>query len=435
MGLNKNHKVQEYINSVCVQIKNRRAHKEIQIELLGHIEETSLEYLATGATEDEAAERAIKQMGNAELVGRQLNKIHKTQPEWIILLITILFASFGLLVMYFIDIKGTLYSNIHVFKKSLVFTIVGITMMVGLYFVDYRKIQPFSKYIYAGTVLILLFVVYCSIPVNGARRWLSIGPFSINFVDISPILFIIALSGLFENWNWTNPKKIIYGLVLSVVPVFIILEAPSFSTSVVYLIAVTILVIVSGIKLKHLLLTFGFGVAIFLFNCITQPYRLDRFLDYISPDSYGSGWMVNQSIKLIHSAGLFGNGFTFNPNMLENVNTSFVFAYIVYTFGWIVAIIMATLVVIFLIRIACVAMTVKNNYAKLLASGFVGVFAVQFVWNILINLGLAPAGGVQLPFISYGGSQFIASMLEVGIITSIYKWRNVSYLSTESKNI
>ncbi|MDT3699335.1 MAG: FtsW/RodA/SpoVE family cell cycle protein [Thermincola sp.] len=435
MSINQNNQVQEYIRNVCSHIKNRKVHQEIQIELLGHIEEIALEHLSTGATEDEAVNKAIIQMGEAGLVGIQLNEIHKTQPDWSILILTAIMAGLGLFAMYLIETKGALLLSYQIFNRSLFSTLLGIAVICGLYFFDYRKLQPYSKYIYIGTLLILLYVVYYGTQINGAKAWLTIGQIRFNFVQISPFLFIIALAGLFDNWNWNDPKKVLYGLALSIVPVVFILDAPSFSAGVTYLIAFVVLMVVSGLKVKYIPLLAGSGFGLFLFAGITAPYRIMRLLAFINPnqDPLGAGYINVQLNKITHSAGFLGQGFNF-PKVIPEVHTDFVFTYIIHTFGWIAGVILAALIITFIMKLTHTATIVKNNYGKLLVSGFVTIFAVQFFWNILMNLGLAPISGVGLPFISYGGSQFVFSMLAVGVITNIYKWRNAPQISVEIKN-
>lgn len=133
-------------------------------------------------------------------------------------------------------------------------------------------------------------------------------------------------------------------------------------------------------------------------------------------------------------AGLWGKGLTFDGRMLPEIHTDFMFTYIVYTFGWIAGVLLAALVVLFLVRISIIAFHVKSSYGKLLIGVLVAVFAVQFVWNILMNLSLAPIAGVSLPFISYGNSQFIIDMAAIGLISNIYKQRNAAFGIVSIKN-
>jgi len=434
MSLTQNRQVQDYIAEVCSQIKKRHVHQEIQLELLGHIEDAVLEHLAAGVPQEEAVKKALAQLGEAELIGSELNKIHKTQPEWSILFITGLLAAFGLLIMYFIDAKGVVQDNQHIFNRSLLASLLGVSAIVGLYFFDYRRMQPYSKYIYAATLITLVYVVYFGTEVLGARWWLTLGPVSFNFVEMSLFLFITALAGLLDNWAWHEPKKVLAGLTLGIAPACFMFQASASAIGVVYLIAFAVLMLVSGVKPKYQLLMVGSAIGLFIISFYLEPYRMRRFYAFINPyqDPTGAGWLNVQLNKLNHSAGLFSHGNSFGPTIIPAEHTDFVFAYIVHAFGWLAGIILAALIIFFLYRLMHTAIETKNSYGKLLASGFVTVFAVRFIWHILMNLSLAPSAVVGLPFISYGGSQYIFSMLAVGLITNIYKLRNAPKFNIES---
>jgi len=278
------------------------------------------------------------------------------------------------------------------------------------------------------TLLILIFTILWGNQVNGSRSWLALGPFNINFVAISPLLFIVAMSGIINKWDWDNNLKCLQGLVLFIVPLILILKAPSISTGSIYSIASIVIMIVSGAKFKKLLLIFGSFMTLLILSIVTEPDRLKRILTFLNPaaDPLGSGYLNIQLNKIISNSGLLGQGLTFNPHVLPELHTDFIFAFITYTFGWIASILLITFIVMFLIRIANIARQVKFNYAKLLISGFVSILAIQFLWNIAMNLGLAPIIGLGLPFISYSGSQLIINAATVGIISSIYRRKNIS---------
>jgi cell division protein FtsW (lipid II flippase) len=102
-----------------------------------------------------------------------------------------------------------------------------------------------------------------------------------------------------------------------------------------------------------------------------------------------------------------------------------IFSSIVYSFGWIVGIILVILIAILLFRIIKVAISVKNSYGKSLVLGIITILGVQFGWNVLFNLGML-FGSVPLPFISNGGTEMVINMLMVGIIINVYKGRSIS---------
>jgi cell division protein FtsW (lipid II flippase) len=426
MDLKNNMKIQDFLSRVCSQVKFRDIHQDLKLELEAHIQEIAEDYLVQGLPEKEAVDKAIVQMGDADLIGKQLNKVHKPKPDWAVLLFSFLFINIGLLAFYFIQRQGLITYDI--FEKSLLFSVIGFISIVGLYFFDYRKLERYSKHIYLGTILILIYTIFGGIQANGGRCWLQLGPFTVNFVAVSPLLFVIALAGIFNKWDWSNTAKLVQGMVLLAFPLILIIAAPSLSTGVIFCVACLALIIVSGAKLKEIFLMSASFIAILALPILTQPYRVSRIVAFLNPegDPSGSGYLNIQLSKIISNSGLFGQGLTFEPRILPDLHTDFIFTFITYTFGWIASIVLISFVAIFLVRISLIVKQVKVSYAKLLISGFVAILAVQFLWNIFMNLGLAPISGVGLPFISYGGSQLIINAATVGIISSIYRRKNIS---------
>lgn len=446
MGIENNKNFKNYIDNVCLQVKNREMHHEIELELKNHIEELSEEYMLQSLPEEEALEKAILEMGDSAAVGKKFNAIYKPRTDWGIVVLVLLFAGTGLLTMYSVEATGALYrSPSQLFNKTLLFNLMGTLAAVLLYFFDYRKIKPFSKHIYIGTLAVLSLTLFSGGSVNGIK-YISIGPFNINFVAISPVLLIIALAGIFDQWDFKSPKEIslsikfsksrtwevslnsplqiILVLFMMFVPAILMLAYPSITSAGIYCTSFMVLLAVAGVKLKYVLSIAASGIVMFLLLIFTGPaYRMERFLIFLNPESdpMGAGYIFVQIKKVLHSAGLLGQGFNFNPQILPEVHTDFILTYIIYTFGWAAGILLILLIGAFILRITGIAKMTRNSYGKLLVSGFGSIFTVQFIWNILMTLGLAPLVGMGLPFISYGGSQFLINMAAAGLILSIYR--------------
>ncbi|GBF34223.1 cell division protein FtsW [Desulfocucumis palustris] len=430
MVIKQNDRILAYINDVCSQIKFREVHKEIQLELKSHLQEIVEEYLSEGFSEDEAVGKAIAQMGSAEIVGRQLDKVHKPKPEWTVLTLSLLFAGLGLLSIYFMEKQGLFASasaSIPMFTRSIAVIIIGAVVVTGLYLFDYRKLEPFSKHIYLGTVFALTVLLFVGQPVIG-KPYFSVGFFSFDMAGISTILFSIALAGILNKWDWNNSEKLAQLALLCLVPLILILASHSLATGVIYCITCIALVIVSGAGPRDFLILTGLVSGMILLPIINDPYRLNRLTAFIHPekDLSGMGWLGAQLSKLIDNSGLYGQGLALKPEYVPGLHTDFIFSYITFAFGWIAGGVLAVLVAVFIIRIMLIATAVKSSYARLLVTGFVAIFAVQFLWNILMNLGFAPLIGVGLPFVSYGGSQLIFNAAALGIIFSVYRRRNLS---------
>lgn len=424
--------VDNYINNVCGLIKNKKVHKDIKEELLSHIEEIVEDSIESGKSEEEAINYALEQMGAYDVVGSSLNKVHKAAPDWILLGITSVFIIFGILTLVVMGMNNALEAPIEMFISRIVLSLViGILGVAVISKLDYRNVKKYSRNIYIGTIGISFISLYLSSIVNGARGWVRIGPMSFNILHIAPILLVLSLAGIYENYNWSSFKNIFKGFVLGFVPVIIFLVAPSMSALVMYIIAVTTLMIVSGINLRYIVISFGAIGSAFIMYIFAQAYRVLRITAFLRPtdDQYGAGWIYNQTDILRKSAGLFGQGANYSMGMLPEAHTDYILTYIIYTFGWIVGIILISLVLAFIIRIGFIGVKTKDKYGRLIVSGFCALFATQFIFNILINLNLAPSFSVSLPFISYERTALVVNMIAIGIITNVYKWRNTPYIT------
>lgn len=425
MQISENEKIKNYIDDICSVIKNRSVHKEVREELLSHFEESVKENLSVCDTEDQAVSKAINDMGDSIAIGRQLNKIHKLKPEWRILIITLLFMLFGLFAMYFINMYGAVLDDNRIFLKSLVYTLIGIAIVCLLYYTDYRKMRYYSKYIYFATLLVLVYVMVFGSEIGGRRAGLNFGFINIDFVKICPYFFTIALAGILDGWDWSSTKKVILGIVICMAPAILICAVPSTSAFIMYMVISLVLLKLSGIRLKGIAQILGVILVIITCTLLTEPFRFERYFAFLNynQDPNGSGWLNYRLYELVSSAGLLGKGFNLDYKTIPNIHNSFIFTYIVYTFGWIVGTVFATFVIAFLVRMYKVGTEVNNGYGKLLVSGFATIYTFQFLWNILMNLNLVPLFDFNLPFITYG-SQFIMNMIAIGLIMNIYKLRN-----------
>lgn len=432
-----NKMVDEYINNVCGLVKNKKVHENIKDELINHIEEFVEEYMEDGKSEEEAIKEALIQMGSFDIVGSSLNKVHKAAPDWILVVMTSILIAFGIGTLGFMSRSDSIlrYPDGEYFRvimtKAGIHLIMSIAVVIGILKIDYRSLNKYSKYIYSGTIFTSILGLFISSTVNGISGWIRIGPISFNIMHIAPVLLVLSLAGIFENYDWNTLKNILTGFALGFGPCLIFLFVPSLPSLVIYTIAVTTLMIISGIKLRYIIFSLGTLGTAFIAFVFAEAYRVERITSFLSPtdDPYGAGWIYNQIYMLRKSAGLFGQGGNYALEILPEANSDYILTYIIYTFGWIVGIILIALVLAFIIRIGFIGINTKDKYGKLVVSGFCALFATQFLLNILMNLNLAPTFSISLPFVSYGGTGLIINMFVIGLITNVYKWRNTPYIA------
>ncbi|MCR1898843.1 FtsW/RodA/SpoVE family cell cycle protein [Irregularibacter muris] len=423
--------IEEYIGKVCFYIKWKDVHKQIKLEIEDHLYAIIEENQDRGIEEEEAVQRAIRQMGKAETIGKQLHEIHRPAPDWGILLLVSLFSGIGLMTIYSLQRYGQAGGNYQYLSlgKSIFYIIVGMSIGVALYFVDYKKIQPYSKHIYGFTILMLIFVLSKG-KLSQGRPNLYVFGRDVNFIAMSPYLLIISLGGIFTNLDWQQPKKILLGIGVVVVPFFLIAIGFSLVSALLFLVAALPMMYFSGARLYHVLGTSIAFFAIMMFKIGGHSYSLVRLLSFINPyrDPNGVGYMTIQSSKTILSAGFFGRGFAMENISLPQLHTDFIFTYLVYAFGWLAGFVMVALAIIFICRLAKLGTRVQDSYGKLLAIGFALIISLQYIWNILMTLGFVPIVAIGMPFVSYGGLSMIVYFAIIGLISSVYKRRNIGVI-------
>ena len=412
MDLLDNQKVNIYMDTVCSCVKFRGAHNEIRSEIETHLIDTVEEHEKEGISREEAIDMTIKQMGDPLDLGRKLNEVHRPKPEWSVLTLVLLFSTIGMAIIY--------TRNSGLFQRSLFGVLAGIVVMVLLYFFNYQRFKPLSKYIYLATTILLL---------TDIRVIINSG-FDIAY--IAPILYALSLSGMFSDDEWKKRKGII-NLAIFILPMAVLFFRSSRSSLVsvaMYFVLALVIATMSGINIKYILGVAVLTIATGLYSIFNVDYRAQRILMFLNPevDAQGAGYINVQLKKILTSAGLFGNGFDIDKDLtftLPEMNTDFVFSYIVYTLGWIVGAIIISLIIVFFIRLIKTSKSIKNSYGRLIVASFTSIFIIQFSYNILMILGLVPLAGFSLPFISYGSRLNIANMAMIGIISSIYRRKNI----------
>ncbi|MBZ9607717.1 FtsW/RodA/SpoVE family cell cycle protein [Clostridium estertheticum] len=429
MGVGDNSKISEYIDYVCSFVKYKEAHKEIQEELSSHIEDIVDEYSEKGISQEESVNKAVNRVGDGITVGKQLNIAHKGTPDWITLILTILLVNTGVALMYLMQYKSSYRSSDYLFNHSLLYAAIGTICIVVLYFFDYRKLQRYSKHIFVGMCLLFILSFFISNPINGSL-FISVGRFTFDIKAISLYVFIIALAGIFNNYDWNKKMNLIKAVGYLIIPMLLMLAALGLGYCGIYFIAFIVLALKSNMKKRYAIYIFAFNTICLLFFFVSEPYRIARFMGFLKPffDPEGAGYLGVQMYKITHTSGIFGHGFSANKALLQLpvMESTLVFSYIVHTFGWLGAAVIISIIVSFICRILHISKYVRDNYGRLLISGLISIFIVQFAANILMNVNIFPVIGIALPFISYGGSLCLVNMMSIGIIMSVYRRRSLS---------
>ena len=403
----------KYLESVCLKIKSKRAHNQIKEELYAHIEEKKKDYIKCGDSEKIAEEKALRDMGSSDILGEELNKVHKEKFNYRILITVSLLIITGIITMYSLRESAYRYfANEYVFINNMIIYItLGIGVCLLISFFDYRKIKNKSVHLYIVSIALFMVLLLFNSPVNNINSWINIGPISINVRDLAVNIFLISLVGIFKDIKWDTKKGMIYGVILSFIPLGLLMILKySLGVAIVYTVTLSFLLYIST---KNRKLTFGL-MFIFIIALI---------LIY-SQNNYDS-YLHNITKELLESSVLIGKGTGVKLDIIPYNISDCIIASLIYSFGWAFGILVLSLVLFLIISVYKISEKICDIYGKRLIVVISTIFTCQYVLGFLYNFGILNFYSISIPFISYGLSNIIISFLGIGIIMNIYKGKKL----------
>ncbi len=354
----------------------------------------------------------------------------------LVLFTTILIISiFGVVMVYSSSYVWAEYKFNDPFKyvkNQGLFLIIGLILMIGVSKIDYKFYYQNANKILIGTIILLILVLIPGIGKvrNGSRSWFGIGSFGVQPSEMAKLALVIFTSKYISN-NQKNLKQIIkYVLPILGVTLFIfglIMLQPDFGTGVIIVMTILGVLFVGGVPISLFIKAIVVGIIGIVILILAAPYRLKRILSFLNPwsDPLGSGFQIIQSLYAIGPGGLFGYGFLNSRQKhfyLPEPQTDFIFSIISEEFGFMGVIIVSSLFLIIIYRTFKIAFQANNLFSKLLAFGLGFGLAFQAILNLMVVVGLIPVTGVTLPFLSYGGSSLLITMVSIGIILNISRY-------------
>ncbi len=330
-------------------------------------------------------------------------------------------------------------SNATIFlSKQILSVILGIMAILILQLYDYRIFKNYVSVIYISTVSILLLILLFGQTVAGGKRWIILGPLNFQPSELAKILFILVLAAVLDK-NQDNLKYLtglIKPFIYMLIPFILIVLQNDLGTSLVLIVIFIAMLYIGGGNIKFLSIIFGggFGIIILLIAFhyffgtplpYLQEYQLNRLIVFLNPgiDPYGSGYNIIQSKIAVGSGELFGKGFfagTQNQlNFLPEKHTDFIFSVIGEEFGFIGVLTLIFTYLLLLWQLINVAQKARDNYGRLVVTGIVAMFFFHILENIGMTMGVMPITGIPLPFVSYGGSSMVASLIGIGLVINV----------------
>lgn len=377
----------------------------------------------------------------------------------------------GILSIYASDnpINGPQKIGLQDYQKQILFVSAGIVAITLVNTFSYRSLGSNSLWLYGATLIILLLPLvskyFYELPFipnrNGAYRWLVINVFGKDFSvqpsEFCKITYILALAWYLRyKKNCSTIVGLLGPFALSVLAMVLILLEPDLGTVLLIMPVLFVMVFVAGARPKHLII-------IILTAIFISPLLWFQLQDYqrirvscvilqsekvmnlaekhptVSKILIGNtvfdrlawqrddNWQLGHSKLAISSGGLFGFGFRRGPYLetddLPERHNDFIFALIAHQFGLFGCLCVLLLYAVIIFCAVEIAENVTDPFAKLVVVGIIAMFCVMVLVNVSMTMGLMPITGLTLPFVSYGGSSLVVSMLAIGILNSVGRSR------------
>lgn len=362
--------------------------------------------------------------------------IREDRIDWFMFGIAAVLALFGAMMVYSASAMFSLKesesaSQFTYFYKQAVFTVIGLVAMFAVSRIDYRFYQKW--WVVLGIVLvtvILLGAVFAFPPINGARRWIRYAGFSFQPSELAKLALPIFLA------YWLTLKEDVVGDIKeTVIPCLLglgllggmVFAEKDLGTTMVLCAIFAAVYFSAGARLAHIGIV---GAALFLVGVVAivlAPWRVERIMAFLDPYKYADdeGYQVVQSLYAIGSGGVFGEGFAQGKQKLFYLPypySDFIFSVVGEELGLVGTLAVVVAFGLLLWRGARAAVMAPDRFGMLLGIGIITGITVQALFNISVVTSMVPAKGIPLPFISYGGSSVVVTLIGVGILLSISRF-------------
>jgi rod shape determining protein RodA len=354
----------------------------------------------------------------------------------------LLFAAVGGLVAYGLWVLSAVTRNdvagdadYYVFRQGINIGL-GVVALLALTAVNPEVYRRLRRPLY-GLLIVLLAIVFVADAVRGSQRWIDIGFFRFQPSELGKLILIVCIAGFLadrsrrlEEW-----RTVLSAVGLGALAAFMVFIEPDFGTALMYVGAVAAALFIAGVpwsRLAALGVTAGAAAITLLWVFpsagidILKPYQVQRLTGFLNPDLDPSGTTYNatQSITAVGSGGLNGRGVAgatqTNLNYLPEHATDFIFSSLAEQRGFLGASILLLLYALIVWRGIKIIAVAPSLFTAVVAASIVFVLVAQIFVNIGMTIGIAPVTGIPLPFVSYGGSSMLASLMMVGLLQAIH---------------
>ena len=355
----------------------------------------------------------------------------------VFLLLVITLTAFGTLMVFS---AGTAFAekryddSLYFVKKQAIWLLVGFAVMLLASNIKIEIYRKYTPHFYALTIVLLILVLIVGFVGNGAKRWITIGPLTIQPSEIAKLSMVLMLARYFskkekqacdiKNTRNTLIWGTLFPCLIMVIPIILVMLQKHLSCIIILGSIGICLIFLSGVNPKFIYAFLAVAIIGVAFLALFTDYTKERITVWQDPEKYKltGGWQTLQGLMAIGSGGLFGVGY--GNSILKHCYVSepandMIFAILCEELGFVGAFAAISLFGLLIWRGCKIAIKQKDTYARLAIAGIMIKMAIQVLLNIAVVTNTIPNTGISLPFFSYGGSSLIMIFFEMGIILSV----------------
>lgn len=348
--------------------------------------------------------------------------------DWALVVATLALAVFGLVVI-FSATKGAGYDASTALKQAF-FLGVGAVAMAVVALVDYREAKNFVVFVYLGCIAALVAVLTpLGTEVKATRGWFQVAGFSLQPAEFVKVGLIVTVAAVFSGRSsLTVLGRTVVGLGAVGAMTLLVLAQGEVGSVLIYAAVTLGMMMAAGVPRRYLvaLVLAGTIAAVGVWSTGMlkeyQQQRLTSFLD-LDADVRGAGYNQRQSITAVGSGGLLGQGLFDGPQtqlqFVPEQETDFIFTVVGEELGFAGAVTLLGLYAVVLFRVLRLAQLARDDFGALICVGVFVMLLFQLFQNVGMNTGIMPITGIPLPFISYGGSSLLTTMVALGLVVSV----------------
>jgi rod shape determining protein RodA len=357
--------------------------------------------------------------------------------DWLLLLAAATLVGYGLWAIDGITRFDVLGSPDYFVRRQAIAAALGVVVMFVAILIPPSVYQRHWRFLYGGTIAVMVFVFVFAEAVRGSKRWIDLGPFQFQPSEFGKLFFVLAIAGfLVERGRRVSELGTVATAIgLGLVPIGLVFLQPDLGTALVYGAALAAVLFLSGVRWLYLALL-GVGAIALLTGVlwllpaagveVLKPYQTARLTGFTNPDSDPGGltYNVTQSRTAVGAGGISGRGVEgasqTRLDYLPEHATDFVFASLAEQRGFIGTSILLLLYLLVVWRGLRIVTVAGDLYGAIVAGGIVIAFLFQVFINVGMTMGIAPVTGIPLPFVTVGGSSMVANLLAIGILQAIH---------------